>query len=158
MYTTTDPKAAARDYAQGLFDRLWMKGQTLKFWARITGKTRNLLALSDVEHVYDDVPFHILERQSIRLEQIHGTQGRVDRFDSDFLPLARRNKQRWVSIAVAAMDNEITLPPIDVVQVGDIYYVEDGHHRVSVAKGLDKLFIDANVTVWEIDWKSVQSG
>jgi len=156
VYTSTDPKIAARNYAQGLFDRLWMKAQILKFIAKFTSKQRNLLALSDIEHDYEDVPFHILERQSIRLEQILGTQGRIDRFDKDFLPLARRNKERWVSIAVAAMDNNIPLPPIDVVQVGTVYYVEDGHHRVSAARGLDKLFIDANVTVWEIDQKSAQ--
>jgi hypothetical protein len=39
-----------------------------------------------------------------------------------------------------------SLPPIDVFQVGEYYYVEDGHHRVSIAKRLKQEFIDAYVT------------
>jgi hypothetical protein len=43
------------------------------------------------------------------------------------------------------------LPPVVLVQVGDIYFVRDGHHRISVARALGQLNIDARVTVWEVN-------
>jgi hypothetical protein len=49
-----------------------------------------------------------------------------------------------------ARDESVPLPPIKLIQVGDCYYVRDGHHRLSVARALGEQFIEAEVTVWEI--------
>jgi hypothetical protein len=65
------------------------------------------------------------------------------RFDQHFRPgpLARCRWQRvWL-----AVEQGVTLPPISVVQIGDLYAVRDGHHRVSVAKARGALTITALV-------------
>lgn len=151
MYDGFTTQIDARRAAESWFDRLWFVAQVRGLWAKLLGKTRTLRFLGDIEAQTGAASFHKLEGQSIRLAQITGTQSRLDRFDRDFLPLDRRNRARWVGIAVATMQTPSPLPPIDVVQVGDDYFVIDGHHRVSAARALDKLFITANVTVWQIE-------
>ena len=56
--------------------------------------------------------------------------------------------KRWLGVARAALRGE-HLPPVDLIRAGDVYYVRDGHHRISVARALGQREIDARVTVWE---------
>lgn len=65
-------------------------------------------------------------------------------FDPGFLPVNRRLRDRWTRIYQAMVEGD-ELPPIDVYKVGDGYYVIDGHHRVSVARSLDRPTINARV-------------
>ena len=43
------------------------------------------------------------------------------------------------------------LPPVSLAQVGDIYFVKDGHHRISVARALGQKAIEAKVVVWQVE-------
>jgi hypothetical protein len=43
-----------------------------------------------------------------------------------------------------------TLPPVELIQVGDLYFVRDGHHRISVAQAMGQESIEAEVTVWQV--------
>jgi hypothetical protein len=61
-----------------------------------------------------------------------------------FLPATRRMRDRWTRVYTAMVEGG-ELPPIDVYQVGDGYYVIDGHHRVSVARSLGRDMINARV-------------
>ena len=83
--------------------------------------------------------------QVIPLDSIVGT---VDRrrgeFDRDFRPSAGA-RARWERIAEARKRGE-AMPPIDVYRIGDLHFVRDGHHRVSVARALGDTDIDAHVT------------
>ena len=75
-------------------------------------------------------------------------RARVDRaadFDRGFRPTSPRLRSRWERIAAAQRRGE-SLPPISLYRVGDLYFVRDGHHRVSVAKSLGRTDIDAYVT------------
>jgi hypothetical protein len=74
-----------------------------------------------------------------------GTVGRARDFDRGFRPTSGRTRGRWERIATAARRGE-AFPPIDVYRIGEVHFVKDGHHRVSVARaqGLDT--IDAYVT------------
>jgi ParB-like nuclease domain len=83
--------------------------------------------------------------QTIDLDSIVGTVDRTREFDRNFRPTSRRLRQRWERIAKAMRKGE-AMPPIDVYRIGELHFVRDGHHRVSVARhlGLDK--IDAYVT------------
>jgi uncharacterized ParB-like nuclease family protein len=65
-------------------------------------------------------------------------------FDPSFLPLNRRMRERWTRIYRAMVEGD-ELPPIDVYNVDDLYYVIDGHHRVSVARALGRPTINARV-------------
>jgi hypothetical protein len=55
----------------------------------------------------------------------------------------------WLSVAVARQRGK-SLPPVKLIQVGDVYYVQDGHHRISVARALGQRDIEAEVTVWQV--------
>ena len=86
-----------------------------------------------------------LGEQVIDLDSIVGT---VDRrrgeFDRDFRP-SPATRGRWERIAEARKRGE-AMPPIDVFRIGDLHFVRDGHHRVSVARALKEKDINANVT------------
>ena len=73
--------------------------------------------------------------QPIRLDSIAGTVDRVGGgFDRSFRPTSAKDRERWVRSA-AAMRRGEPLEPISVYRVGDVHFVRDGHHRVSVATG-----------------------
>jgi hypothetical protein len=81
---------------------------------------------------------------SIDLDSIVGTVGRGRDFDRRFRPTSHRVRRRWERIAAAVRRGE-SMPPISVYRVGDFHFVEDGHHRVSVARHLKMDRIDARV-------------
>lgn len=79
------------------------------------------------------------------LDAIVGTVDRGRDFDRRFRPTSGRVRGRWEHIAQAMRRGE-ALPPIDVLRIGEILFVRDGHHRVSVAKALGRSEIDGYVT------------
>jgi hypothetical protein len=83
--------------------------------------------------------------QTIQLDSIVGTVGRARDFDRRFRPTSRRSRKRWERIATAARRGE-GFPPIDVYRIGEVHFVKDGHHRVSVARAQGLPDIDAYVT------------
>ncbi|HEY2280962.1 MAG TPA: chromosome partitioning protein ParB [Streptosporangiaceae bacterium] len=83
--------------------------------------------------------------RTIRLEAVVGTVDSRRDFDRRFRPTTGRVRERWERLALAQRRGE-SIPPIDVFQVGDLYYVKDGHHRVSIAMATRQRTIDAYVT------------
>jgi hypothetical protein len=83
--------------------------------------------------------------QTIELDSIVGTVDRTREFDRSFRPTSRRVRRRWEGIA-KAMRRGQAMPPIDVYRVGELHFVEDGHHRVSVGRQLGLDVIEAKVT------------
>jgi hypothetical protein len=83
--------------------------------------------------------------QVVSLDAIVGTVDRTRDFDRQFRPTTGRVRARWERIA-AAMRRGESLPPIDVYRIGDLHFVRDGHHRVSVARALGRRDIDAYIT------------
>jgi hypothetical protein len=81
------------------------------------------------------------------VDKIRGSINRCHDFDADFRPLQEYTKERWVNIALAYSRDE-GLPPVELVDLDDTYFVIDGHHRISVAKMLGQREIEAEVTVW----------
>ncbi len=84
--------------------------------------------------------------QTIPLDSVVGTVDRTRDFDIGFRPTTPRVRGRWQRIAAATRRGE-SFPPISVYRVGDLHFVRDGHHRVSVAKSLGRHDIDAYVTL-----------
>ena len=82
--------------------------------------------------------------QLIKLDQIVGSVDKVRDFDRRFRPTSDRSRQRWEALAEKSRLGEY-LPPIDVYQLGNLYFVRDGHHRVSVARAQGATDIDAHV-------------
>ena len=86
-----------------------------------------------------------LGQRVIPLDCIVGSVDRTKEFDRGFRPTSERTRPRWERIAEAHHRGE-ALPPIDVYKVGELYFVQDGNHRVSVARALGHADIDAHVT------------
>ena len=86
-----------------------------------------------------------LGQQTIELDSIVGTVDRRREFDRRFRPTSGRGRQRWERIAAAQRRGE-AMPPIDVYRIGELHFVKDGHHRVSVARELGHRDINAYVT------------
>ena len=86
-----------------------------------------------------------LGQELITLDSIVGTVDRSREFDRDFRPTSPRVRERWQRINTAQRKGE-AMPPIDVYRIGELHFVQDGHHRVSVARALGHKDINAYVT------------
>ena len=115
-----------------------------KLLAFLTGQRNDLLAYDQVREklriggpIYRGV-------QSVRLSQIVGSVNRYRDFDRAFLPIQDYTADRWQRVNRAWYE-DVSLPPVLLYKVGEIYFVVDGNHRVSVAREQGQEFIDAEV-------------
>jgi hypothetical protein len=83
--------------------------------------------------------------QTLQLDTIVGTVDSTRDFDRRFRPTSDRVRERWERLALAQRRGE-PIPPIDVYRVGDMHFVIDGHHRVSIAMATGAKTIEAYVT------------
>jgi hypothetical protein len=83
--------------------------------------------------------------QTIKLESVVGSVDSTRDFDRRFRPTSSRVRERWERLALAQLRGE-AMPPIEVYRIGDLHFVKDGHHRVSIAIAGGRRDIDAYVT------------
>jgi len=138
----------SRQLAQEDFERAYRQGFWRKLSSWFTGERNDLLPFHAVRERIPIRGQHYLGLQEVPVEQIVGSLGRYRDFDRAFLPRQDRTRGRWVSIDSAHIEDTI-LPPIKLFKVGEIYFVRDGNHRVSVARERGQEFMDAYVI--EID-------
>lgn len=112
--------------------------------------SNELLPLEEVRSRVNIRGQHHLGHQAVRLDQIVGSEGRYADFDRRFLPRHDSTRSRWISIDRAHYQ-DVGLPAVELYKIGDIYFVKDGNHRVSVARQQGQLEIDAYVTELEVD-------
>jgi hypothetical protein len=84
--------------------------------------------------------------QVVDLDTIVGSVDRTRDFDRWFRPRSARTRERWERLARAQRRGE-SVPPVELYRVGELHFVRDGHHRVSVAHALGLRRIEAFVTV-----------
>jgi hypothetical protein len=89
--------------------------------------------------------------RAIPLEQVVGTDSRGGDFDRDFLPRRPDLGPRWRQVERAYPEGDF--PPIVVYQLGEAYFVLDGHHRVAIARQRGMETIDAEVTELRARWR-----
>lgn len=82
--------------------------------------------------------------KTIRVDQIAGSLNRYHEFDRAFLPKEDQLASRWQKVD-RAFYQDIHLPPVVLYKVGEVYFVVDGHHRVSVAREQGQEFIEAEI-------------
>jgi hypothetical protein len=110
----------------------------------MVGKNNSLLQYEDVRRkLRIGMPLYRGMR-SVPLEAIQGSVDRWRDFDRAFFPRQSFTESRWERVGQAHYDG-ISLPPVHLYQIGDVYFVMDGNHRVSVARSLGQEFIDAEV-------------
>jgi hypothetical protein len=138
--TKQDEQAEARRIAGKLFDQAYGRGKRSQWMAKLTRKENELQSLAHRSEAARRVVGTIV----VPLTKIVGSEGRSEDFDAAFNPLKKHNRERWIGVAAARWTG-VVLPAVELVQVGDEFYVRDGHHRISVAKALGQLEIDARV-------------
>jgi hypothetical protein len=114
-------------------------------WLRRDPARRQLLPLDQVVSTLGWRGERRLGLQTVRLDTIVGTLDARRDFDRRFRPASNRLRSRWVHLALLQRRGE-SLPPIEVYRVGGCHFVEDGHHRVSIAGATRQKTIDAYVT------------
>ena len=140
--------------AVGNLQELYRSMQTEALWGRtfsfLTGHSKKLLDLTTEASKRKIRSQHYAGSRTVPMNRIKGSEGRSDDFDRDFNPLHTRTRDRWISVAAARSQGD-TLPLVELVQLGDDYFVRDGHHRISVARAFSEAYIDANVIVPELE-------
>jgi hypothetical protein len=134
--------------AQNDFLRARRHAAASRLAARLRGEPDDVRMVLPYEEVVAALGFESERpagREVVRLDAIVGTVDRERDFDRSFRPTSGRVRSRWEHIA-AAMRRGESMPPVDLLRIGEIYFVRDGHHRVSVARALGRTDIDAQVT------------
>lgn len=121
------------------------RAQLERLLARVGGAPADLLSYEEVRQMLRGQDTARRTLREIPLDAIVGSVGRYADFTRQFLPLREADQARWARVA-AQMDSLTGLPPIEVYQIGDAYFVQDGNHRVSVARQLGATSIEAYVT------------
>jgi hypothetical protein len=121
--------------AHGKFDSAKRQAVVESLVALLRGKSDDLLSFDDVQR---KLGLHLTRErglQQVSLDQIVGSAGKYRDFTRSFWPKNDRLRERWKWIYVAAHEFR-GLPPVELYQVGEVYFVKDGNHRVSVARAL----------------------
>ena len=134
------------------FSSLRMRALRDLFLAKLTGRNSKLMKFHE-QVKRADSNRRLLGVQDVRVDQIVGTLNRDSDFDDQFRPLGKHLLERWVKTFISLQHDEWA--PIIVHKLGEQYFVEDGHHRVSVARSVGMVFITANV--WEYHSQPAQT-
>lgn len=105
---------------------------------------KKLLSFHDVKKILKPQNEVYVGMKSVPINKIIGSEGRYRDFDNHFLPRSGYLRQRWERVDQAHL-TDIPLPPIQLYEIGGMYFVRDGNHRVSVAKAQGVEFIDAEI-------------
>lgn len=133
------------------FDQAFRKSFFRSIFKKIQGKRSGLLSFDEVRkklEIQNQIDRGI---QEIPIDQIIGSLNRYQDFDDRFLPKQTRTRGKWERIDKLKLIGEL-LPPVEVYQLGDFYFVIDGNHRVSVAKEKGQKFTDAHVIELKLDF------
>jgi hypothetical protein len=118
----------------------------LRRWLRREpGEVDHILPFEEVVEALGRVQERDAGLQVVPLDAIVGTVDRLKGFDRHFRPTTPQVRARWERVA-AAMRRGEPMPPVDLYRVGEVYFVKDGHHRVSVGRALGHHDVEARVT------------
>ena len=104
-----------------------------------------LLSFHDVKEILKPKNETYRGMQAVPIDLIVGSEGRYRDFNKYFLPKANHLRSRWERVDTAHL-RDIALPAIQLYEIGGVYFVRDGNHRVSVARAQGVGSIDAEVT------------
>ncbi|MBX3082684.1 MAG: hypothetical protein KF716_13685 [Anaerolineae bacterium] len=131
---------ASRNFNKARQQAFWQE-----IWSLLTRKNIDLLRFEEVKQRLRLRDERYLGLQEIPVEKIVGSVGRYKDFTRSFLPRTNSVRSRWQRLDAMARGAE-GFPPIEAYKVGDVYFVVDGNHRVSVARQLGMATLEAFVT------------
>src|SRR6056297_2848886 len=126
------------------FNKARSKATISQLLNALTPDRQRLLSLEDVRNLLKPKSEVYKGMQTVPIEKIIGSEGRYKDFTSAFLPKRDFIRGRWESVDRAHL-SDVILPPIKLYEIGGVYFVRDGNHRVSVAKMQGTQHIDAEV-------------
>lgn len=126
------------------FHSVKRRGLWRQFRRRVTHECNDLLETDRVLKRIQRQRPRDMGVQEVPIDRVIGSSGRPHAFDLQFNPRQTWLKPRWLRVAGAALAGAI-LPPVELLQVGEAYFVEDGHHRISVARWLGETGVRAHV-------------
>jgi hypothetical protein len=126
------------------YERARRKAWLNELTAIFTRRRNELLSFDKVSKLVGTSNQTYRGMQIVPIEKVVGSVDRYEDFDREFLPAQTSTRTRWTSIDRAYYE-DVTLPPVTLYKVGDVYFVKDGNHRVSVAHQKGVHFIDAEV-------------
>ena len=133
-----------QEQARDDFDRAYHRAVLGNLFARLRRRPNRLLAYHEVCRDLALAGESYRGIRTVPVAKIVGSTERCRDFDRAFRPLRAHAAGRWVSVARAHGEGR-ALPPVQLYQLGDAYFVRDGHHRVSVARVRDQPCVDAEV-------------
>lgn len=137
-------RQAQQDFQEALRKAFWRKARA---WL---GKGCNdLLSYHDVFTYLKKQQQFNRGTQLVPLDQIVGSSGRSNDFDLAFYPHQNEAEDRWVNVSKAIYQGR-KHPPVLLYKVGEAYFVEDGNHRVSVARANGEATIQARVIEFDV--------
>jgi hypothetical protein len=126
-------------YAQADAENDFQRARRRQLLSRLAVRLRGLPPDAAEMLLFDEVV------DAVALAGIVGSVDRARDFDRWFHPRARVDRQRWIQLDRAKRNGE-TVPPVSLYRIGELYFVRDGHHRISVALALHLRTIDGFVT------------
>lgn len=139
----------AKVQARQRFEQALRQAGRAQMSARLTGEDINLIPFEAIRAELRQQNPYYGGLVQVPLDAIVGSVGRYKTFTRKFLPLTRGVEERWV--ALDALASQTGWPPVELYQVGNIYFVQDGNHRVSVARQLGMDTIEAHVRVYPVE-------
>jgi nucleotide-binding universal stress UspA family protein len=140
----SEPDRGAYSQAIEDFHRARNRAIFTTLLGRLQGHPIDLMSFDEVRQKLHPHVASPRELHEIPVGAIVGSVGRYEDFTRSFLPRDQADEQRWAAVK-AISEGMLGLPPIEVYQVGEAYFVRDGHHRVSVAKAMGSPTIEAYV-------------
>jgi hypothetical protein len=137
-------KMAYLNQAKSDFGRLRKKEIIARILGLLKAQKDEMLSLGEVRSLLRPSTEHYRGLKAVPLSRIVGSEGRYKDFNKAFLPRHDRLMGRWTRVDVAHYE-DVILPPVKLFEIGGVYFVRDGNHRVSVAKAKRAEFIDAEV-------------
>ena len=104
----------------------------------------SLISFAEIKSILKPKDEIYVGLKTIPIDKIVGSEGRYKDFDNRFFPKSVFLRERWKHVDAAQYES-IVLPPIKAYELGGLYFVRDGNHRVSVAKARGIEFIDAEI-------------
>ena len=140
----------ARQYNVALnhFRAILRKGKIARFFKKVLRRQSDLYDLDSIKRRLSVRGSSYSGIQVVPISSIIGSEGRTADFDRDFHPISEAARERWVNMAIAHL-SRIALPPIQLIQIGEAYFVRDGHHRISVSRAFGQVAMDAEVITWK---------
>lgn len=140
-----------------LYQSALIRGRLSRWFGRLLHRDRGLVDLNAVLQQRRIWSYHIDCAQPVVLQSILGSESRSQDFDRFFRPVNEASRQRWLAVAMHMLGG-VVLPPVELVEIGGVHFVRDGHLRISVARALGLKSIDAQVVHLRLKqpapWKS----